>query len=222
MPNELLNLPVAMQTALASGYAAYLLSYTGLRYNHKTIDVAFITLVFSLIATAIVTQTIQLGLLASGTLAFFGTCVCGLAWRKWGRYVVWRALRAANVTWSNDDPSALATLCGNSTFPVAQVAVQLDDHTWLECADTTRFSDAPYSPCIIGQNGDIGLYLTHEEQPDGSRLELQTVNVPTYGYRLTYIPAAKIRQITVRHMIPSHSSLAGAEVDPDQSAQAAA
>jgi len=50
----LLNLPWNIQIALASGYAAYLLGYRGVRAAHKAIDIAFITLVFGLVATGVI------------------------------------------------------------------------------------------------------------------------------------------------------------------------
>ena len=48
---DLLKLLWDLQVPLAGGYAAYVLAYTGLRDRQKTVDVAFISLVFSLIAT---------------------------------------------------------------------------------------------------------------------------------------------------------------------------
>ena len=40
MNAELLNLPWQIQVSLASGYAGYMLAYTGMRENHRTIDSA--------------------------------------------------------------------------------------------------------------------------------------------------------------------------------------
>lgn len=204
MQLELLKLSVPVQAAIASGYAAYMVSYAGIREHHRSTDVVFIGLVFSLISSAIIAQTSWLGLVGSISLAFIATCAVGIAWRKWGRQWLWSGLRHWNISWTNDDPSALATLSANTKFPVAQIAVQLDDGSWLECRDTSQFNDAPYGPCIIGRNGDVGIYLTHAEDRDGVNRELETVSDEQYGYRITYVPAGRIRQITVRHLA-SHS-----------------
>ncbi len=200
MSTDILNLPIAVQVALASGYAAYMLAFIGQRSHHKTVDVAFVTLMFSMIATAIWTNTAQHGLVSAGVASFLGTSVGGLVWRKWLSKVLQWLLRAANITWSNDDPSALATLSANTSYPVSQIGVQLDDGTWLECVETSRFNDAPYGPCILGMDGDVGLYLTHIEKPDGTRKEMETVHDSECGHRLTYVPASRIRRITLRHL----------------------
>ena len=76
----------------------------------------------------------------------------------------------------------------------------LDDGTWLRCDDTSKFNDAPYAPCLIGPSGDVALYLTHEEPPGGPAKEMTTVIDAHYGDRLTYVPANRVRRLTVRHM----------------------
>lgn len=199
---DLLSLPWEIQVALASGYAAYMVAYTGLRDRHRTIDIAFITLVFSLIATAGLALTTTLPALVSGAIAFAAALVVGILWRKWGRDLIRTSLREANVSWSDDDPSALATLASNARCPVSQVAVLLDDDTWLSCNDTSRFNDSPFGPCQIGPNGDVALYLTHEARKGEAEKELKTVVDPQYGHRITYIPANRIRRLTIRHMMP--------------------
>jgi 4-hydroxybenzoate polyprenyltransferase len=74
---EFLKQPLEIQVALAIGYAAYVLAYTGLRDRQRTIDVAFLSLVFSVPATMI------FGLLAGWSptisipLAFVATSVVG-------------------------------------------------------------------------------------------------------------------------------------------------
>lgn len=217
MSQELLNLPAAAQIALASGYAGYMLAFAGHRVHHQTIDIAFNTLVFGLIATAILSAlTPFLGLFVAGASAFIGASTAGLIWRRWGHRAFRWVLRKTDVSWSNDDQSALITLMTNSTYPVSQIAVQLDDGGWLECIDTTRFNDAPYGPCLIGKGGDVALYVTHETLSNGERRELSTVSDPYYGTRLTYLPSEKVRRITIRHMHSQFSrpSQEAAEASP--------
>lgn len=201
--STLLSLPLGIQIALGSGCAAYFVAYSGIRDRHRTIDIAFITLVFSLASSATFALTSSWGWIEKGFVAFICPVVIALIWRKWGRNALRALLRASNISWSDDDPSALATLSSNSRFRVSQVAVLLDDGTWLSCDDTRQFNDAPYGPCLFGPNGDVALYLTHEEPPGEEARDMQTTRNPDYGDRITYIPAARIRRITLRHMKPT-------------------
>jgi hypothetical protein len=213
---DLLNLPWEAQIALASGYAAYMLAYAGLRHSHRAIDTALIALVFSLIASATLALGKSLTLanpVLLGALAFCMSTLSGLLWRKWGRDFVSASLRLFDISWSNDDPSAFVTLTGSTHFYVTQVAVLLDDGTWLRCDHAEQFIDAPFGPCQLGPNGDIALYLTHEEAPDGQAKPLSTVRNAAYGDRITYIPASRIQRITIRHVPKSSGPLRAAESD---------
>jgi len=209
MNAELLKLSWQIQVALASGYSAYMLAYVGLRQSHRQIDTLFIALVFSLIASG----TINLaGLwrwtenpIVAGTIAFVLTTASAILWRKWGRKLLNKFLREINMSWSDDDPSALVTITSDSKHPISQVAVLLDDGTWLRCDSTSKFEGAPFFPCLIGPSGDIALYLTHEESAGQPAKELSSVRDAHYGDRLTYIPAQRIRQITLRHSLPKAS-----------------
>jgi hypothetical protein len=201
MQLDLLNQPWEIQLILASGYAAYVVAYTGLRERQKTVDIAFISLVFSVLATLILALSLpRVGPIAAGLSAFVGSLVGGVLWRKFGRPIVRWALREADVTWSDDDPSALATLSGSTDFYVTQIAVLLDDGTWLRCDNARQFSGSPFGPCQLGPNGDVALYLTHEEPAQGEAKALTSVRDSYYGDRITYVPAARIKRITIRHV----------------------
>lgn len=196
---DLLNQPWEMHVALASGYSAYLLAFAGTGGSIRTVHIAFATLVFGLIATAVLGLQSELGAIGAGVTAFALTCSAGVVWRRWGRSGIQRLLRWTDVTWSDDDASALTTLTSGTTHYVSQISVKLDDDSWLRCDDTTDFSDAPFGPCLIGSNGDIGLYLTHEERADGSIKRPKHVRDADYGHRITYVPASRIRQMNIRH-----------------------
>jgi hypothetical protein len=199
MNDTLLNLPWQIQVSLASGYAAYLLSYRGIRFGHRTIDTTFITVAFGLIATGVMALLKAEKPLLSGVAAFAITCLAALIWRRFLRHLVQLMMHKLDISWANDDPSALATLSSNNRYKVSQVAVELDDGTWLRCDRTDKYADAPFGPMVLGPDGDIALYLTHEEKLGKAVKELGTVRDPSWGDRITYIPAARIRQITFRH-----------------------
>ena len=198
MNADLLKLPWEIQVSLACGYAAYVVAFTGLRSRHQTIDVLLITVVFSLVATATLWLLADLGALWRNGAALVVSLVCGLGWRLVGRPLASKILRATNATWADDAPSALATLSENTSHFATQVAVLLDDGTWLECRDTSIFSDAPFSPCVIGPSGDVAMYITHEQKQGDIVREYSTVRDTHYGDRITYLPAARIKRMTIR------------------------
>jgi hypothetical protein len=81
MSVDLLALPWQVQLTLASGYAAYALAYSGIRAHHQTIDVAFATLVFGLVATGVfngLTWSGRVEPIAASAIAFFFNDSCGL------------------------------------------------------------------------------------------------------------------------------------------------
>jgi hypothetical protein len=200
MNPDLLKLPWEIQLALASGYVAYVLAYTGLRDRQRTIDVVFISLVFGLIATLVLWLLSQHGPIIAGLLAFLISAICGVVWRKLVRPLVATGLRKFNVSWSDDAPSALATLSENTEHPVSQAAILLDDGTWLCCEETYKFANSPFGPVKLGPNGDVALYVTTITSPDGTSKPQTTIRDAYYGDRITYIPASRIKQITLRHL----------------------
>jgi hypothetical protein len=196
-----LEQPWQIQVALASGYAAYILAYTGIRDHHRALDTTFGTLVFSLIASAILALSYSvLSSVLSGALAFCSACVAGLIWRHWGRRLLRAALRGPDVSWSDADPSAWATLTADTRNYVSQIAVLTDDGTWLRCDNTALFSDAPFGPCRLGPTGDAALYLTHIQLPSGEVRDQTSARNADYGDLITHIPAARIKRMTVRHI----------------------
>lgn len=203
MSADILNLPWQIQVALASGYAAYLLAYVGIRDHHKPIDTAFIGLIFSLVASGMLKLMDPYSDLIAGAAAFTATLLCGLLWRIALRDLSHAALKAVDFTWSDDMPSAWATLNANSRHGVSQISVLLDDGTWLRCDDTTLFNEAAFGPCQLGPNGDVALYLTHKQFPDGTVKPMGSVLNGDHGDRITYVPAARVRQVNIRHIRPS-------------------
>jgi hypothetical protein len=176
------------------------MAYAGIREHHKTIEIIFATLVFSLVTTAsLLIANIWLIAPASAIIAFVATVIVGAIWRKWGRDLLRWIWRSGDISWSDDSPSALASLLDNSRHPISQVAVQIDDGTWLSCHDAEKFNDAPFGCCIFGAKGDIALYLTHEEILGSPLRELTTVRDDNYGDRITYIPANRVKRVTIRH-----------------------
>ena len=200
MSAELISLPWQVQVALASGYAGYMAAYAGMRSDRQTVEITFLSLLFGLFATAILgLLSHRIGQVAAGLVGFFGAVAVGLAWRKWGRDFWWGMLRAFRVSHSNDDPNAIAVLGSKTHCVVTQCAVQLDDNSWLFCDYTGDFRGAVHAPVTIGTNADVALYVTSVKDPEGNLRRLADVRNAEYGDRLTYVPAARVRRLSLRY-----------------------
>lgn len=134
----------------------------------------------------------------SGMAAFAGTIAIGLFWRRRGIDLLTSLLRGPDTTWSDDSPSEWVRLQANSSYPVSQISVLLTDGTWLHCDDTAVFNGAPWAPYVLGTSGDVLMYTSSVKPKDGAdRPQLTTLD--RMGDRITYIPAAQIARITLRH-----------------------
>ena len=234
MPDALLNLPWQIQLSLASGYAAYLLCYVGIRAKHTAVDVTFLTLTFGLIATGVYflvgrlydpcyqaaasgllntcllalgrsdppfsASQSGLGTIFASFLAFISACTAGIFWRRYLRKLVRYALRASDVSWIDDDPSALASIVFNSDHRMSQLSVLMEDGTWLICKTLNKFDKSPFGPCKIGTDGDVAMYVTHTIDASGVEKEFKTTKDADYGDRITFIPASKIKRMNFRHI----------------------
>lgn len=189
-----------VQLALASGFAAYLVAFMGIRHHHQAIEVTFWSILFSLVTTATLALVPDWDGLYAGVVAFSATVIAAVVWRKWLSDFLFSLLRKGDVSWSNDDPSALFTISNSTKFRITQVAVELEDGTWLRCDHADKFKDTPFGPLTVGPNGDVAFYLTHIDRPNEPEKELESVRHTDYGDRITYVPADKIRRITFRHL----------------------
>lgn len=194
---DILNLPWQIQVSLASGYAGYMLACFGVRENHRAIDTTFMTLVFGLFASAALYLLDRFSPVIAGTVALVLTLVVAALWRGLLRSLFDCMIRKFNVSWTNNDPSALHTMFSGTTM-VSQISVLTDDGTWLECRNNADFSAAPTTPCIIGTNGDVMLYVTHREEKGQNEQVMEHVIDDRWGYQATYIPASRIREMKVR------------------------
>lgn len=195
---DLVDLPWQIQVALASGYVAYMLAYTGIRSHHQVTDTAFRTLLFGLCATLMLWLTRGWHPVASAGVAALATIAVGIGWRRFGIDALVSMMRSADISWSDDMPSAWAVLNANARFPVSQISVELDDGTQLQCTDTMPFASAPFGPCRYGSTGDIALYVDSIARPGQKARRQPSVSDEVYGFRLTYIPASRVRRVHFR------------------------
>jgi len=186
-----------LQVALASGYTAYMVAYTGVRSHHRGIDTSFRALAFGLVATAVLLVLPADRPLIAITVAFGATVIVGALWRRFGMQLWTRLLRWCDLTWGDDTPNAWSRMISEQDHFVTQIIVHTKDGRRLRCMDTRPFQKLPLGPAVLGTNGDIVIYVTHVLDSEGDRAMKYTVD-DEYGAMATYIPAAEIRQVMIR------------------------
>lgn len=216
MQTQLLELPWHIQLALAAGYAGYLVAYLGARSHHRTHDVVFLSLLFSLIASSVysASKAASAGLIQATALAVSCTIFAGIFWRKWG--CVWwqKFIRTLNIAHSDDTISALGGLQLRTDTELTGVAVCLADGSWLMCDDTSAFSRCAYPAFTIGEKGDVLMYVSSQCDPTGENKNLESTLHEAYGDRLTYIPSDRISRINMRfRKVTSRPSTEAASAD---------
>lgn len=196
---DVLKLSWQIQLALGAGYAAYMLCYVGIREHHKPIDTTFKALVFSLVATATLWVMRSWTPIIAGGTAFAASLVAGLLWRLIGINGFRALLRTRDVSWADDSPSAWHSLTSaNSHFKMSQISVLTDENVWLFCDDAHAFGNYPFGPAQFGPNGDMSLYVTAEQPEGGTIITHEAVFQEGWGSRMTFVPATKIRRVTMR------------------------
>lgn len=60
------------------------------------------------------------------------------------------------------------------------------------------FENAPFGPVYLGTRGDIALYVTRVKKKGEDARSQDTVRNPDFGDRITYVPASRIRRVTMR------------------------
>ncbi|EEI9429493.1 hypothetical protein RDB90_004333 [Salmonella enterica] len=201
---NLINLPWATLVTLASGYIGYFIANVGLKDHHKTVDITFATLVFSLLPTLGYTliSMICTGFFttyASTTSAVVIAVVTGALWRICGRKWMYGILRALNISWSDNTNSAWQQMFGLTDYRCTELFVILKDGSGLQSRPLSRFEGLPNGPFTLGNSGDVILYVTHTSEPDSDDwIEFEEVIHKSWGALATYIPADQIAKVEIR------------------------
>lgn len=194
-PN-ILNLPWATLVTLACGYMGYFIAHVGIRDHHKSIDVAFSTLVFGFVAAFSyqIARYAGNGMLSSSLYAALVACLVGAIWRVAGRPLLRWILRVGDIAHADDTPSAWLSLFDVKNIKATQLTVRIKDGTLLHCSDLHMFKDAPNGAFVFGSTGDILLYATHIREP-GGEWEAQLDDDAPAGFAITYIPASEVSRV---------------------------
>jgi hypothetical protein len=198
---DLLNLPFAIQVSLGSGYAGYLIAFSGLRQHHTPTDVIFRTLSFGLVASAVMTLlSKELAQVGSAVIAFFATVIVGAIWRAFVGRLAKRLIRKLLISWSDDLPNAWLSITAERTdLRPSQIVVELNDGRLLMCDNTRLFARAPFEMGVFGLDGSIALYVTSEMRANGEWIDKEGVLHDHEGANITYVSSSNIKRVELRH-----------------------
>lgn len=203
--SEIPTLPWPTVLFLASGYAGYFISNTGLKDHHKQIEIAFSCAVFGFFGLLAYygIGRFEFSVTTASMGAFVLTTLVGAFWRVLGRPALQGVLRLTRVSHANDVPSAWLSLLGVTNANATQLAVYLKDGTVLQCADLHRFARSINGPCVLGSSGDVLMYVT-DVRKSGKKSDPNThVEHEGWGQEVTYIPASEIARIEFRRITTS-------------------
>lgn len=203
---EVLSAPWTTVLTLASGYAGYFVAHVGLRNHHQPVDQGFRVVFYGFWGVfAYLAARAYLGfdILAASALSMSVTACLGAAWRRWLGERFTNALRGAGVSHADDLPTAwMAITKVGPKAEARQLGVVLVDGTKLHCEDLSRFNGFPNGPCVLGEKGDVLLYVTQvgRRSADGQMVwrDNPLVIDENGAAQITWVPREQIARIDFR------------------------
>ena len=208
---EVLKLPFEIQMVLVAGYLSYRVATGGLDRAHKPTDIVFQVLAYGLIAYVIYDLfPAPAAPIFSMPAALFFTIAIAAVWRRFGRKLFVGLFRLTRITRENYIPSTWDHLIHES-YLWAYVSVICDDDTVYESNLSILPEGLPFESLDVDSGSNIAMYVTRMISP---KQESTDYAVPDeYGRaRITYIPANRIRNISIsfKTNITSSAAMAGA------------
>jgi len=201
LSSNLVELPWQVQLALAAGYIGYCVAYAGRRQWQSSLDVAMISLVFSVPASSALYLLSQYSPMIAGSSAALSSVLSGVIWRAFG-YDVWFVLqRKLRLSTSTGQQSTWAITTDTPKRVVSQLCVTLTNGRKLFCNDAGACAKFISAPIILGVDGGVSLVVTHIKDP-GEELEEVSPNDEAWGVNMTYIPQSQIREVDIRTYAP--------------------
>lgn len=201
---EVIELSWQTQAVIVGGYLAYVVSYSGRRSTHRTLDAILIILCFGslgLMSMAFLTKKIPdsfqykdlcLGISAVGC-SLFGA----ILWRLKIRDLAIGFAKKLSKSDEDGLSTAWETVTQTQSLTYSQINVLTKDGKTLESYLMGDFNDLPNGPCVLGGDGSIAMYVTHITDSDGSRREAKNLQDDD-GARMTLIPADQIAEVDFR------------------------
>lgn len=190
---SLLELPLETIIVLAAGYMAYRLAYTGKDEKHKATDVVFLSLVFGLVAQTSIAMVPDGHPIVSAAAGVLAALSVAALWRRWGMGVWFKLVRKTNVSISDGRANAWQSMIADDHMNATQIVIKRMDGTMMMCDNLGGFKDAPTNPLILGDDGSVAFYVTHQKGPDD--VDWQDISDDIRGkdgMTMTHIPANEI------------------------------
>lgn len=202
----ILALPALTLIVLAAGYFGYRVAYIGRDKKHRVVDIIFIVIAFGLIARLVAEQvSVSWGQELLQSIAAI-VVVVGVAsfWRKWGEGWLRQILRLGNISLADGHTSVFDSMQQKVDLQPAQLLVRKKNGSQAMSNDLHQFNDLPFGPCLYGEDGSIGMYVTHRrDNSDGEWVVLEPVHRPSTTAAFTYFPADEISEIEKGYIVTS-------------------
>lgn len=196
---SLLALPTQTLAVLGGGYLAYRMAYVGRNAAHQGIDLAMIVLAFGLVVQLVGTAGERIPGNLEWVMGIVVALVMAALWRSVFSGCLYSLLRAMGVSDHDGQPSAWASLLSRTDLKGATRLIVTMDHGVVHmCDPLVDFERAPMGPCILGEDGSIGMYVTHSCGADCDDWVEQTPSCESYGELMTFIPADRVRLIEIQ------------------------
>lgn len=193
---DFINLGTAIQVALGAGYMAYCTAYAGFRRHHQTRDTIFISLVFAAIASAVISQSQNLGIVPAYGASVFAALMSAVVWRWLGRDLWQKAMQFSKVHREDGVETTWENLVQTKSV-VDQMSVHLSDGRVLYLNDRPKYVGTPWNGLYLGGDGSVLMVVEEEELPDGTEEKRDGI-CSEWGTRLTYLPASQITRVNIR------------------------
>lgn len=206
---SLLQLSWQSQVVVVGGYFSYALAYAGRRAGHKAMDTLAITLCFggvglySMHLTSAIISSYQLCLndnvlpLLLSVIGIVMPLFVAVCWRGFMRERMVAFARKLSGSIEDGLGTAWSSIIQNERAPYSQLIVTLKDGTMYESSPLHQFKKMPNGPCVLGEDGAVGMYVTDITTEWGSTRSAQELDGEG-GIRMTYIPASQIKEIDIR------------------------
>lgn len=206
---DLLELQLHTLAVLAAGYLGYRIASLGRDAAHGPVDVLFQSLVFGLVARTIV------GLLATDAnkseiwviaVALAAAILGAGLWRKWLSRAYQATMRGLGLSFSDRHKTVWLTMLAENDHlkGPTELMVRLKDQTMLRSAPLHQFAKAPHGPCILGDDGSIGMYVTAVKLAGDDEFDHTPPfyeEAKDWGYAMRFIPASEIAWVEVRRPV---------------------
>ena len=143
----------------------------------------------------------KVNLLFAIMFAFLSTISTSVLWRKYIQRRFSEFLRKRRISWDDGVKNPWQSMQQDTRFNVTQLTVRLKSGRVLHCESVGNFNIAPHGPCMFGEDGSVGIYVTQITYADGSEHPWNPHD--ENGFQMTFVPASEIQEVDIRFIHPT-------------------